>query len=117
MDNTTRRVQQNREVETRTFPQFGKLPAEIQMMIWDYAHPRDVPDAILVFVNFDLNRPRAILSLPSPLTGVYVEIEEDEAICRDSRLHSPTAFKSHVRHEVTKPSPAYHSPTTRHDTR
>ena len=63
--------------ESPAFPQFPDLPTEIRTKIWEYAtpHPRDVPDAILVFVNFDLSRPRAILPSPEYLTGLFDKIE------------------------------------------
>lgn len=53
-----------------TFPRFARLPTEIQQMIWNHAvpNPRRIPNSILVFVNYDLNRPRAIL--PSPTSSL-----------------------------------------------
>jgi hypothetical protein len=37
-------------------------------------HPRDIPESILVFVNFDLNRPRAILPATGSFQGLYDDI-------------------------------------------
>jgi hypothetical protein len=65
------------EDTTSAFPRFSKLPAEIQRTIWELAvpHPRDIPESILVFVNFDLNRPRAILPAPTSILGLYEDID------------------------------------------
>jgi hypothetical protein len=78
---------------TPAFPQFSDLPTEIQTKIWEHAtpHPRDVPDAILVFVNFDLNRPRAILPSPEYVTRLYddIEIELFESAEDSPSLYAP----------------------------
>jgi 2EXR family len=59
------------------FPLFANLPTEIQMAIWRHAipHPRNIPDSVLVFVNFDLGEPRAILPPPRYITELYKDIE------------------------------------------
>jgi hypothetical protein len=74
--NSEHKKRDDQQVKTHTFPQFGELPVEIQMMIWDYTlpHPREVPDAILVFVNFDLNRPRAIILSLDYIMGLHDDI-------------------------------------------
>jgi hypothetical protein len=75
------------------FPQFPNLPTELQTKIWEYAtpNPRDVPDAILVFVNFDLSRPRAILPSPEYVTRLYddIEMEHFETAEDDPTLSVP----------------------------
>ena len=52
------------------------FPNEILDMIWKHAipHPRDVPEAILVYVNLDLSSPRAILPHPASVIGLHDEI-------------------------------------------
>jgi hypothetical protein len=76
---------QDFEDDIPAFPRFAKLPAEIQMMIWGHTlpHPRDVPDAILVFVNFDLNRPRATLPSLAAIAGLYEEVEDRNQSMRE----------------------------------
>ena len=65
------------EPKPSSFTVFGSLPPEIQLTIWEVALPcpRDVPEAILVFVNFDLSRPRAILSCIDGLKDLSSEID------------------------------------------
>jgi hypothetical protein len=59
--------------ESRTFTNFGNLPTEIQLMVWKYAvpNPRRIPEAILAFVNFDLENPRAILPPRRDFINMY----------------------------------------------
>ncbi len=59
------------------FPQVPNLPTELQTKIYEFAtpSPRRVPDAILVFVNFDLSKPRAILPSPEYVTRLYDDMD------------------------------------------
>jgi hypothetical protein len=53
---------QDRQGDNSVFSKFPELPREIRDLVWDFAvpDPRDIPDSILVYVNFVLNKPRAI---------------------------------------------------------
>ncbi len=63
-----------RELSNGCFPQFSKLPLEIQLIIWGFAvpDPRQVRNAIVVIVNYDLGAPKAIIPKPKE----YREIHE-----------------------------------------
>lgn len=58
------------------FPQFARLPLEIQLMVWKYAVPdaRDVSNAILVIVNHNLGDVKAILPKPKEYKQIYSDI-------------------------------------------
>ena len=62
--------------DNRTFTKFPQLPAELRVMIWEYAvpSPRDIPGAIMFITDFDLSNPRAILPSPHEITLIYTEM-------------------------------------------
>jgi len=47
--------------------------------VWDFAvpDPRDIPDSILVYVNFDLNKPRAILPMNQLVEDLYRHLRNE----------------------------------------
>jgi hypothetical protein len=92
------------------FKQFARLPAEIQLMVWKYAvpDPRDILDAFVIIVNFNLNSPRAILPSPKELQEICGMFLTSSRLSEDDNHFSGT-----LQRLAATPHSEYHVSTSR----